>query len=135
MARQSLAYDQAHNPTQLANELRAAGLDCQISDEHSNRFWINAPATTDAAAIAAVVAAHVPETGSNNATALDADSLVVGTFEFSNGLKIVALSTAITANVTTTTAPAGSIGITSHATGVGKLFMSDGSKWQFAVVA
>jgi hypothetical protein len=55
--------------------------------------------------------------------------------EFSNGLYIVALDTAITANSTTTDAPAGSPGITSHATGRGKLFMSDGSKWQFAVVA
>lgn len=45
------------------------------------------------------------------------------------------LTTAITANVTTTTAPAGSIGTTSNATGLGKLFVSDGSKWQFAVVA
>ena len=35
------------------------------------------------------------------------------------------LTTAITANSTTTT----------NATGAGKLFVSDGSKWQFAVVA
>lgn len=45
------------------------------------------------------------------------------------------LSTAITANSTTTTAPKGSIGTTSNATGAGKLFVSDGTKWQFAVVA
>lgn len=45
------------------------------------------------------------------------------------------LTTAITANSTTTTAPKGSIGTTSNATGAGKLFISDGSKWQFAVVA
>jgi hypothetical protein len=43
--------------------------------------------------------------------------------------------TAITANSTVTTAPAGSIATTSNATGLGKLFVSDGSKWQFAVVA
>lgn len=55
--------------------------------------------------------------------------------KFSNGLWLVALDTAITVNVTTTDAPAGSLGITSHATGAGKLFMSDGSKWQYAVVA
>lgn len=53
----------------------------------------------------------------------------------SNGLQIIPLDTAITANTTTTTAPAGSIGFTSHATGVGKLFMSDGAHWQFAIVA
>jgi hypothetical protein len=55
--------------------------------------------------------------------------------EFSNQQRLVALTTAITANSTTTNAPIGSIGITSHATGRGKLFMSDGTKWQFAVVA
>ena len=45
------------------------------------------------------------------------------------------LTTAITANSTTTTAPKGSIATTTNATGAGKLFISDGSKWQFAVVA
>lgn len=45
------------------------------------------------------------------------------------------LSTAITANSTTTSAPAGSLGITTNATGLGKLFYSDGTKWQFAAVS
>ena len=45
------------------------------------------------------------------------------------------LSTAITANSTTTSAPVGSLGITTNATGRGKLFYADGTKWQFAVVA
>jgi hypothetical protein len=45
------------------------------------------------------------------------------------------LTGAITANSTTTTAPKGSIATTTNATGAGKLFVSDGSKWQFAVVA
>jgi hypothetical protein len=44
------------------------------------------------------------------------------------------LSSAITANVTTTTAPKGSIGTTSNATGAGKMFISDGAKWQFAAI-
>jgi hypothetical protein len=43
-------------------------------------------------------------------------------------------STAITANSTTTTAPKGSIGTTSNATGAGKMFISDGTKWQFAAI-
>lgn len=54
---------------------------------------------------------------------------------FPNGTWFVTLDTAITANTTTTDAPAGSLGITSHATGAGKLFSSDGSKWQFTAVA
>ncbi len=45
------------------------------------------------------------------------------------------LSTAITANSTTTSAPAGSLGTTTYATGLGKLFISDGTKWQYPVVA
>jgi len=55
--------------------------------------------------------------------------------QFTNGQYLVTLATAITANSTTTSAPAGSIGITSHSTGVGKLFVSDGSKWQYASVS
>ena len=51
------------------------------------------------------------------------------------GAGLYFLDTAVTANSTTTTAPAGSIGVTTNATGLGKLFISDGSKWQFAVVA
>jgi hypothetical protein len=38
MGRQSIAFDQAHNPTQLANELRAAGLDAQVSDKKPTSF-------------------------------------------------------------------------------------------------
>jgi len=45
------------------------------------------------------------------------------------------LSTAITANSTTTSAPAGSLATTTNATGLGKLFISDGTKWQYPVVA
>lgn len=51
------------------------------------------------------------------------------------GAGLYFLTTAVTANTTTTDAPAGSIGVTTNSTGVGKLFISDGAKWQFAVVA
>ena len=51
------------------------------------------------------------------------------------GAGLYFLDTAITANTTTTDAPAGSIGVTTNATGVGKMFISDGTKWQFAAVA
>lgn len=47
-----------------------------------------------------------------------------------NGVRVYPLTTAVTANVTTTDAPAGSIAITSHATGRGTPFYSDGTKWQ-----
>ena len=45
-------------------------------------------------------------------------------------VEIIALDIAITDNVTTTTAPKNSLAVTSNATGTGKLWMSDGSKWQ-----
>jgi hypothetical protein len=45
------------------------------------------------------------------------------------------LSTAITANSTTTSVPAGSLGITTNATGLGKLFYADGIKWQFMAIS
>ena len=54
---------------------------------------------------------------------------------FASGAGIYFLDTAITANSTTTDAPAGSFGMTTHATGLGKLFYSDGSKWQFAAIS
>jgi hypothetical protein len=43
-------------------------------------------------------------------------------------------TTAITNNVTTTTAPKGSLGLTSNDTGTGILFISDGSKWQLGAI-
>ena len=68
-------------------------------------------------------AASVVSTASSGAVASNANA----------GVYI--LSTAITANTTTTTAPTGSLGITTNATGLGKLFYSDGSKWQFMAIS
>lgn len=62
-------------------------------------------------------------------------SVPAADMQFTNGLQLVCLTTAITANSTTTSAPAGSLGITSNATGVGHLFTSDGSKWQYMAVS
>ena len=67
---------------------------------------------------------------------VDAEKLLGGnTLTASIGAGLYFLSIAVTANTTTTTAVKGSIGVTTNATGVGKLFISDGAKWQFAVVA
>ena len=68
-------------------------------------------------------AASVVSTASSGAVASNANA----------GVYI--LSTAITANTTTTTAPTGSLGITTNATGLGKLFYSDGTKWQFMAIS
>ena len=54
-----------------------------------------------------------------------------GTYEVHGSVRIYYLTTAITANVTTTTAPAGSKAYTSNATGLASVFRSDGTKWQF----
>lgn len=67
---------------------------------------------------------------------IDAAKSVGGSIiSFASGAGIYFLTTAITANTTTTTAPAGSFGMTTNATGLGKLFYSDGSKWQFGAVS
>ena len=64
-----------------------------------------------------------------------AKALGGSTLVFASGAGIYFLTTAITANTTTTDAPAGSFGMTTNATGLGKLFYSDGTKWQFAAVS
>lgn len=58
-----------------------------------------------------------------------------GTYIQIGAVRFYGFSTAITANSTATTAPAGSIAATSHATGIGKIFRSDGLLWQFAAVS
>lgn len=66
----------------------------------------------------------------------DAAKLVGGSImTFASGAGIYFLDTAITANSTTTDAPAGSFGMTTNATGLGKLFYSDGTKWQYGAVS
>lgn len=59
-----------------------------------------------------------------------ADPLLDSITLSAGSVQILSLTTAITDNVTTTTAPANSLAVTSNATGTGKLWMSDGSKWQ-----
>jgi hypothetical protein len=57
------------------------------------------------------------------------------TLESNTGAGLYFLDIAVTAGSTATTAAAGSIGVTTNATGLGDLFISDGSVWQFAAVA
>lgn len=71
----------------------------------------------------AMIAGSVVSTASSGAVASNASA----------GVYI--LSTAITANSTTTSAPVGSLGITTNATGRGKLFYADGTKWQFMAIS
>lgn len=71
-----------------------------------------------------------------NTTGVSNDA-AANTVGMSDGVNIVAgnvlvylLTTAITANSTTTSTAAGSLAITSHATGLGTVFRSDGTNWQ-----
>ena len=75
-------------------------------------------------------------TGTSTLAAVTATSVTTsGDAAASNAVAgVYFYSTAITANTTTTTAPKGSLGLTSNATGVGKLFYSDGTKWQIGSV-
>ncbi len=76
-------------------------------------------------------------TGASTLGAVSASSVsTTGTAAASNAVAgLYFLTTAITANTTTTTAPVGSLATTTNATGTGKLFISDGTKWQYPVVA
>lgn len=47
-----------------------------------------------------------------------------------NGKRIYAFETALTDNVTVTTAPVGSLAFTTHATGRMNVFVADGEVWQ-----
>lgn len=88
----------------------------------------------------AVTATNISATGTITAAGAVTGRGIVSTaldgMVASNGnARIAILGSAITANVTTTTFPAGSLGITTNATGIGKLFYSDGTKWQFMAVS
>lgn len=69
------------------------------------------------------------QTGGGTALAVKKDA--VSSFIEFGAWKLYSLTTAITANVTTTTAAAGALAKTSHATGAGSIFISDAAKWQF----
>lgn len=58
-----------------------------------------------------------------------------GTYTMNGAVRVYGFTTAITENVTTTDAPAGSVANTTHATGRTKSFYSDGTKWQMKVAA
>lgn len=58
---------------------------------------------------------------------------VSGSYIQFGAVKLYGFSSAITENSTTTTAASGSIAFTTNATGAGKIFYSDGTKWQLAV--
>lgn len=64
---------------------------------------------------------------------LVASSMPTGTYINIGGVRLYQFTTAITENSTATSAPAGSYGFTSHATGKNKIFFSDGAAWQAVV--
>ena len=86
---------------------------------------------TGASTLTAVTATTVAATGAVSGATLTsaadaaASNAVAGVYFY---------TTAITGNSTVTTAPKGSLGGTSNATGAGKLFVSDGSKWQLGAI-
>ena len=60
-------------------------------------------------------------------------SAVSGSYVQIGAARMYGFSSAITANSTLTSAPAGSMAFTTNATGQGRLFYSDGTKWQSAL--
>ena len=92
------------------------------------------PLLESATVTGAITAATVTATGAVTGGSIVSTASSGAVAENANA-KIYILSTAITANSTATSAPAGSLGITTNATGLGKLFYSVGSKWQFAAIS
>ena len=84
-------------------------------------------AVTATTVAAASVAATGAVSGATLTSAADAaaSNAVAGVYFY---------TTAITGNSTATAAPKGSLGGTSNSTGAGKLFVSDGSKWQLGAI-
>jgi hypothetical protein len=79
---------------------------------------------------------HIPKLSLGGTNEWDADvgfsTDGKGTLLLQNSaLGIAFLTTAIRANITTTTLPVHTLGLTTHATGAGTFFVSDGSKWQY----
>lgn len=64
---------------------------------------------------------------------LDISTIPTGGYVTIGGIRLYNFTTAITENSTATSAPAGSFGFTSHATGKNKMFYSDGAAWQSVV--
>lgn len=86
------------------------------------------------------MATKLQPSGANRTTAASALTMGfagVAYVNFPNGKKLWCHDTAITANSTAddavsgTTPAAGDFAITTHATGLGSIFRSDGTKWQF----
>ncbi len=67
---------------------------------------------------------------SNGASTADTIPCSDGTNLVACNVLVFTLTSAITANSTTTSTAAGTIAITSNATGIGNVFRSDGTKWQ-----
>jgi hypothetical protein len=57
--------------------------------------------------------------------------MATGNYVSFGSKRIYYFTTAITANTTTTTAPAGSIALTTNSTGRMSIFVSDATKWQY----
>jgi hypothetical protein len=104
------------------------------ADPEFESVTVTGPVTANSVASTnAVTAASVTATGAvtGNTHVSTASSGVVA---LNANAGIYVLSTAITAGVTLTSVPNGSLGITTNATGIGKLFYSDGLNWQFMAI-
>ena len=99
------------------------------ADPQFDSVTVTGTSTLAAVTATTVTATTVTASGAVTSTATNGAAVANGTA----GLYF--LTSAITAGVTTTTAPAGSLATTTNATGAGKLFTSKGGKWEYPVVA
>jgi len=65
-----------------------------------------------------------------NFTGVADDVPLIDHIDFKSSAKFYALTTPITTGVTVSNAPAGSLAITTNATGIGHIYYSNGSLWE-----
>ena len=107
------------------------------SDPQFESVTVTGASTLAAVTATTVAAASVATSGAVVATGAVSGATLTsaGDAAASNAVAgVYFYTTAITGNSTVTTAPKGSLGGTSNATGAGKLFVSDGSKWQLGAI-
>ena len=104
------------------------------ADPQFESVTVSGPVTATSAAVSGpVTATTVTASGAVTGASLSSTATSGAVASNASG-GVYFLTTAITNNVTTTSAPKGSLGLTSNATGTGILFVSDGSKWQLAAI-
>lgn len=137
----SVAFGTASTITYATGIQLAVGQKLTCVGDTDNLFAIAASSTADLRVISTYTQSPTPivpqctitrlnESGIANTAANTTVPMSDGTNIVPGNVLIYLLTTAITANSTTTSTAAGTLAVTSNATGIGSIFRSDGTNWQ-----